>query len=144
MTEYPIAKYQSVHNCYYLKDTSVNINKNINGIGNEQDQKNIVEAKLKQFFPICTNSEADAGYNKLGYPKYIVTFKNYNGVVLKTEQVEYGSSATPPEEPKREMSSINMIIYKFARLGYGLYKCRIKSSSDSTIRRFFSKLAMDI
>ena len=31
-----------------------------------------------------------------------VTFKNYNGTVLKTEYVSYGGNATPPNNPTRE------------------------------------------
>ena len=33
---------------------------------------------------------------------YTVTFKDYDGTVLKTETVEVGNSATPPESPTRE------------------------------------------
>ena len=29
-----------------------------------------------------------------------VTFKNFNGVILKTEAVPYGGSATPPPDPE--------------------------------------------
>ncbi len=34
--------------------------------------------------------------------KYTVTFKDYEGTVLKTEQVEYGKAATAPASPSRE------------------------------------------
>ena len=34
-------------------------------------------------------------------PKYTVTFLDYDGTVLKTEQVEQGRSATPPADPGR-------------------------------------------
>lgn len=33
--------------------------------------------------------------------KYLVTFKDYDGTVLKTENVEFGNAATPPENPYR-------------------------------------------
>ena len=37
-----------------------------------------------------------------GTPKtYTVTFKNWNGVVLKTQSVQYGTAATPPADPTR-------------------------------------------
>ena len=32
---------------------------------------------------------------------YTVTFKNWNGAVLKTESVAYGTAATPPKDPTR-------------------------------------------
>ena len=35
-------------------------------------------------------------------PTYTVTFKDWNGTVLKTQTVEEGSSATPPSNPSRE------------------------------------------
>lgn len=39
--------------------------------------------------------------------KYKVTFKDYDGTVLKTQSVEYGSDAAPPEDPEREGYTFN-------------------------------------
>ncbi len=38
---------------------------------------------------------------KYNYPKYTVTFKDWNGAVLKTEEVFRYSNATPPPNPSR-------------------------------------------
>lgn len=35
------------------------------------------------------------------FKKFDVTFKDDNGTVLKTESVEYGSTATPPDDPEK-------------------------------------------
>ena len=89
-------------NCYYLKDSTVNINTNLNGIGNEEDKVNQVEARLKEFFPVYSNPDADVSFEKLGYPKYTVTFKDYDGKILKTQEVEFMSSVLAPSNPSRE------------------------------------------
>ena len=44
--------------------------------------------------------------------KYTVTFVNYDGAVLKTEEVEYGKSATAPADPTRPANG--ECIYTFA------------------------------
>lgn len=44
----------------------------------------------------------DATMHFAGVKKYTVTFIDYDGSVLKTEIVESGNSATPPENPARE------------------------------------------
>lgn len=41
-------------------------------------------------------------YGPAPVSKYTVTFKDYNGAVLKTEQVGPGENATPPVDPTRE------------------------------------------
>ncbi|MBQ8982456.1 MAG: InlB B-repeat-containing protein [Lachnospiraceae bacterium] len=54
----------------------------------------------KSFTNITANTEVTAQYE---INKYTVTFKDYNGNVLKTqENVEYNTSATAPAEPTRD------------------------------------------
>ena len=55
-----------------------------------------------------TNIQADtvvtATY-KQTLNKYTVTFKDYDGTVISTQQVEYGKSATAPADPTREATA---------------------------------------
>ncbi len=54
----------------------------------------------KTFTNITANTEVTAQY---AINKYTVTFKDYDGSVLKTqENVEYNTSATAPDDPTRE------------------------------------------
>ncbi len=54
----------------------------------------------KSFTNITANTEVTAQY---AINKYTVTFKDYDGTVLKTqENVEYNASATAPDDPTRE------------------------------------------
>ena len=52
----------------------------------------------KSFDHIWQDTVVTAKYN---INKYTVTFKNYDGTVLKTQTVSYGSSATAPSNPTR-------------------------------------------
>ena len=40
-------------------------------------------------------------YVQIGNPLYVVTFKDWDGTVLKTQSVAYGGSATAPADPSR-------------------------------------------
>ena len=53
----------------------------------------------KAFNNITTNLVVTAQYS---INSYTVTFKNWNGTVLKTEQVQYGGASTAPANPTRE------------------------------------------
>lgn len=53
----------------------------------------------KTFTNVTSNLTITAQYS---INTYTVTFKDYNGTVLKTETVNYGSNATPPSNPVRE------------------------------------------
>ncbi len=44
--------------------------------------------------------------------KYTVTFKDWNGTVLKEETVEYGKGATAPADPTREADENNTYTFK--------------------------------
>ena len=57
----------------------------------------------KDFSNVTSNLEVVATYKEnQGVVKYTVTFKDYNGTVLKTEEVEEGRSATAPASPTRD------------------------------------------
>ena len=47
------------------------------------------------------NAATEAGYTINYLDQYTVTFKDWNGTVLKTETVKYGESAIPPDNPTR-------------------------------------------
>ena len=49
---------------------------------------------------IARNTTCTAQYSAT-VPFYTVTFKDYNGTTLKTQQVQDGASATPPSDPSR-------------------------------------------
>ena len=55
---------------------------------------------------LTDGTEIDAGYVGVNVTPsvntYTVTFADYDGTVLKTETVEEGNSATPPDDPTRE------------------------------------------
>ncbi|KAB2810227.1 MAG: InlB B-repeat-containing protein, partial [Paludibacter sp.] len=51
-------------------------------------------------FPYTITGDATL-YAKWNINQYTVTFKDYDGAVLKTESVNYGSSATAPTNPSR-------------------------------------------
>ena len=56
--------------------------------------------KLGIIIALCVFCLSLVGCKKT--PKYTVTFKNYDGTVLKTEVVEKNQSATAPEVPERD------------------------------------------
>ncbi len=58
----------------------------------------------KDFSNVKSNLTVTAQYTST-VRKYTVTFKNWDGTVLATRTVEYGSSATPPSDPEREGDS---------------------------------------
>ncbi len=53
------------------------------------------------FSTVRGNMTVTAVYNQT-LNKYTVTFKDYDGTILDTQTVEYGSAATAPETPSRE------------------------------------------
>ena len=55
---------------------------------------------LKDITLVAKFSEDNSG--KINPLLYTVIFKDYNGEILKTESVEAGNSATPPETPSRD------------------------------------------
>ena len=55
----------------------------------------------KSFSRITGETVVTATYSQT-VNKYKVTFKNWNGVVLSTQTVEYGSAATAPADPTRD------------------------------------------
>lgn len=52
--------------------------------------------------PLVNAQKFFESYGPAPVSKYTVTFKDYNGAVLKTEQVGPGENATPPVDPTRE------------------------------------------
>lgn len=58
----------------------------------------------KSFSNITANLEVTATYKEVAVAgkSVTVTFKNWDGKVLKTEVVDIGSTATPPENPTRD------------------------------------------
>ncbi len=54
----------------------------------------------KAFTNITANTTVTATYNQT-VNKYTVTFKDWNGMTLSTQQVEYGKGATAPANPTR-------------------------------------------
>lgn len=80
-----------------------NGNNGTNGVGVENAY---VNSELHLIIELTNGTEIDAGYVGVSgsvypLPKYTVTFKDYNGTVLKTEQVESGKAATAPTSPTR-------------------------------------------
>jgi len=55
---------------------------------------------MELIFVLTNGQEINAGY--VGPPKYTVTFMDWDGEVLKTENIIFGNSATPPSDPIRE------------------------------------------
>ncbi len=51
---------------------------------------------------VTTDLEITAKYIQVGKETWTVTFKDYDGKVLKEETVENGKNATPPTNPKRD------------------------------------------
>ena len=65
----------------------------------------VFEGWDKSFANITGDLTVTATYTDATDVYYTVTFKDYNGTVLKTESVAHGSSATPPLEPLRASTS---------------------------------------
>ncbi len=55
----------------------------------------------KSYTGVRSNLDINSVYTKT-VNKYVVTFKDYNGTILDTQNVEYGSAAKAPADPTRE------------------------------------------
>ena len=64
----------------------------------------------KDFSNITENITVTATFTEV-VNKYTVTFKNWDGEVLKTEKVPYGSSATAPATPEKESDAENAYVF---------------------------------
>lgn len=60
-----------------------------------------VNGELHLIVVLSDGKEIDAGYVGVVSTSHTVTFKDYDGTVLKTETVEDGKAATAPAEPER-------------------------------------------
>ncbi|MBE6678178.1 MAG: hypothetical protein E7597_05230 [Ruminococcaceae bacterium] len=63
-------------------------------------EKNYVDDDLHYQIELSDGTKMDAGY--VGIQQFTVTFKDYDGTVLKSETVDAGSSVSAPADPERE------------------------------------------
>ena len=82
-----------------LKTETVEYNKNATAPSNPSREGYTFSGWDKSFTNITTDTTITAQYS---IKTFTVTFKDWDGTNLKTENVNYGSSATPPNNPTRE------------------------------------------
>jgi len=90
--------------CTSLKSITVLYNGSNQLIGTSAFATNAPGEKTADAYSANTNfinAATEAGYTINYLDQYTVTFKDWNGTVLKTETVKYGESAIPPDNPTR-------------------------------------------
>ena len=95
----------------------------------------------KDFSYITENTVVTAKYSQ-SVSSYTVTFQDWNGIVLKTEQVEHGGAATAPDDPtrpnyqftgwSREFTNVTSSITVEAQYEGNLYNITVNASQGGT------------
>ena len=114
---------------YWLVDNKDVLTVNANGLINITNLgTSVIEGILKTDETKIIKLTINVYENDVNENSYKVTFKDYDGKVLKEETVKYGQSATPPANPSRE--SNENISYEF--VGWNLPYYNITSDLELT------------
>ncbi|MBR5718773.1 MAG: S8 family serine peptidase [Clostridia bacterium] len=94
-------KWDSTNNCLYYYASS-SLSKNVKFVPNIANNSNFFCAAADSYSAIQLYKRVDAASLPVQQTTFTVVFKDWDGTVLKTEQVAEGGAATAPNNPTRE------------------------------------------